>query len=122
MRQPWVLPYMLLAACSLSAHAIEVQLVGAPILVSSSRPELTDKQNQQADNQEQCSGMYSRKSWGGSVDPFIDVVFSPYSAPLGQDGIEDPTIAFMIFEWQDESLIGVPDRDNELDVRGRNNE
>jgi hypothetical protein len=110
---------MLLAGCFLSAHAIEVQLVRATVLVCSSFPGLTEKQNQQADNQEQCSGMYSRKSWGGSVDPFIDVVFSPYSAPLGQDGIEDPTIAFMIFEWQDESLIGVPDRDNELDVCGR---
>jgi len=109
---------MLLAGCFLSSHAIEVELVSATDLVSSSCPDLTDKQNQQADNQEQCSGMYSRKSWGGSVDPFIDVVFSPYSAPLGQDGIGDPTIAFMIFEWQDESLIGIPDRDNELDVRG----
>jgi len=109
---------MLLAGCVFSAHAIEVELVSTTGLIASSGPDLTDRQNQQADNQEQCSGMYSRKSWGGSVDPFIDVVFSPYSAPLGQDGIGDPTIAFMIFEWQDESLIGIPDRDNELDVRG----
>ena len=46
--------------------------------------------------------MYSRKSWGGSIEPFILVKFLP-------DHIEDnsdPLASLVIFEWQDEPLIG----------------
>jgi hypothetical protein len=65
--------------------------------------------------------MYSRKSWGGNVDPFIDTKFLPYAPPAGQQGIDDPTVAFLIFEWQDEALIGVSNRDNEAEVSKNKN-
>jgi hypothetical protein len=45
--------------------------------------------------------MYSRKSWGGNVDPFILVKFSKSAA---QDS--DPLASLVIFEWTDEELIG----------------
>lgn len=50
--------------------------------------------------------MYSRKSWGGSVDPFILVKF------VGKTdfGDADPLVSVIVFEWQDEDLIGrLPD-------------
>lgn len=47
--------------------------------------------------------MYSRKSWGGAVDPFILVKF------MNQPDIgdADPLASIVIFEWQDEDLIGI---------------
>lgn len=46
--------------------------------------------------------MYSRKSWGGSVEPFILVKFLPDHT----EDDTDPIASLIIFEWQDESLIG----------------
>lgn len=57
--------------------------------------------------------MYSRKSWGGNVDPFILVNFiEPDSEPTG-----DPTVGLIIYEWQDEYLIGKPASPDRPDVR-----
>ncbi|EHY52660.1 Membrane protein ptm1 [Exophiala dermatitidis] len=53
-------------------------------------------------NRQRCSGMYSRKSWGGSIEPFILVKFLPDHT---QDD-SDPIVSLIIFEWQDEELIG----------------
>lgn len=57
--------------------------------------------------------MYSRKSWGGSVDPFISVKFL-------QEAVEDesdPVASLVIFEWNDEHLIGrAPSDDAEVDI------
>ena len=51
--------------------------------------------------------MYSRKSWGGSVDPFILINFLP-SENIPDD--QDPITSLILFEWQDEELIGrMPD-------------
>ena len=47
--------------------------------------------------------MYSKKSWGGSVDPFILTTFK--NATI--EGDADPLISMVIFEWEDEELIGV---------------
>ena len=48
--------------------------------------------------------MYSKKSWGGNADPFILVKFLGLEQ---KDEIEgDPLTSLVIFEWQDESLIG----------------
>ena len=46
--------------------------------------------------------MYSRKSWGGPIDPFILVKF------IKDDATDetDPLASLIIFEWQDEGLIG----------------
>ncbi|KAJ5121496.1 Transmembrane receptor eukaryota [Penicillium bovifimosum] len=52
-------------------------------------------------HRQRCSGMYSRKAWGGSVDPFILVKFSKSEV----EG-KDPLASLVIFEWTDEPLIG----------------
>jgi len=49
--------------------------------------------------------MYSRKAWGGNVDPFILTKFmKPEDIPEG----EDPIVSLVMFEWQDKDLIGKP--------------
>lgn len=48
--------------------------------------------------------MYSRKAWGGSVDPFILTKF----VQEPQSGDSDPLVSLVIFEWTDENLIGRP--------------
>jgi hypothetical protein len=47
--------------------------------------------------------MYSRKAWGGPVDPFILVKF------MNQDEKTDPkpVVSVVLFEWRDVDLIGV---------------
>lgn len=57
---------------------------------------------QDASKRLQCSGMYSRKAWGGNTDPFILTKF----AKLPTDGDFDPIVSLLIFEWNDEPLIG----------------
>ncbi|KAJ5496726.1 Transmembrane receptor eukaryota [Penicillium fimorum] len=52
-------------------------------------------------HRQRCSGMYSRKAWGGDVDPFILVKFTKSEV---KDS--DPLASLVIFEWTDESLIG----------------
>jgi hypothetical protein len=46
--------------------------------------------------------MYSRKSWGGSVEPFILVKYLPDHT----EDDTDPISSLIIFEWTDEPLIG----------------
>lgn len=47
--------------------------------------------------------MYSRKAWGGAIDPFILVKFLANTVPDGSD----PIVSLVIFEWKDEPLIGI---------------
>jgi hypothetical protein len=47
--------------------------------------------------------MYSRKAWGGDVDPFILTKF----IKVADDTAEDPIVSLIIYEWKDEDLIGV---------------
>ena len=63
---------------------------------------LTVVQKQDDANRQRCSGMYSRKSWGGSVDPFILTKFMKDDS----QGESDPLVSMVVFEWQDEPLIG----------------
>lgn len=49
--------------------------------------------------------MYSRKSWGGPVDPFILVKFLNTSS--GE--VEDPIASLVLFEWEDRDFVGIPD-------------
>jgi len=52
--------------------------------------------------------MFSRKGWGGNVDPFILTTFTkPDNIPEG----EDPIVSLVIFEWKDKDLIGVLSND-----------
>ncbi|MCJ1299680.1 hypothetical protein MMC08_002473 [Hypocenomyce scalaris] len=59
-------------------------------------------QNQKDSSRQQCSGMYSQKSWGGSTPPFI--LFTAIKDVLEDDS--DPIISLVIFEWRDEYLFG----------------
>lgn len=53
--------------------------------------------------------MYSRKAWGGDVDPFIlTKIFKPDDL-----GDSDPLVSLLVFEWEDEGLIGRPNPANE---------
>lgn len=60
-------------------------------------------QTQKSQDRQQCNGMYSRKAWGGDVDPFIETKFIKTTV----EGDEDPLVSFVIFEWKDEELVGV---------------
>ncbi|KAF4294025.1 hypothetical protein CNMCM8686_004576 [Aspergillus fumigatus] len=53
-------------------------------------------------HRQRCSGMYSRKAWGGSIDPYIETVF----VKDNEAGDSDPLVSVVIFEWSDENLIG----------------
>ncbi|KAI9678652.1 MAG: hypothetical protein M1817_005709 [Caeruleum heppii] len=54
-------------------------------------------------NRQRCSGMYSRNSWRGPVDPFILTTFEKLT--LEEDA--DPIVSLVIFEFRDETSIGV---------------
>jgi hypothetical protein len=47
--------------------------------------------------------MYSRKAWGGDVQPFILTKFIKAT----DDTPGDPIVSLIIYEWKDEGLIGV---------------
>jgi hypothetical protein len=47
--------------------------------------------------------MYSRAAWGGPVDPFILVKFDKV---IIEGNTDDPLVSLVIFEWNDEELIG----------------
>ncbi|OBT61341.1 hypothetical protein VE03_09318 [Pseudogymnoascus sp. 23342-1-I1] len=57
--------------------------------------------DQKDDNRLKCTGMYSRKSWGGNVDPYILVKFM--KPPAEQKAA---SVSLVIFEWKDEELVG----------------
>ena len=46
--------------------------------------------------------MYSKKGWGGDTDPFILTTLE--KAPSGD---QDVFVSLVVFEFRDESLIGV---------------
>lgn len=50
--------------------------------------------------------MYSKKSWGGKVEPFILVKFIKNEEK--NKGVQDPTVGVVIFEWGDSPLLGKP--------------
>ncbi|KAI7462567.1 integral membrane protein [Hortaea werneckii] len=71
------------------------------------------KIDQKEKNRQVCSGMYSRKSWGGNTEPFIMTKF------LKPDDIAegaDPLVSFVVFEWRDQALVGKPE--NEVSAGG----
>lgn len=57
------------------------------------------------DEPQKCSGMYSKKSWGGNVEPFILVKFLKADQ---NDESPDPIVSIVIWEWKDSNLIGKP--------------
>lgn len=67
---------------------------------------------------QKCSGMYSKRSWGGNVEPFILVKFVN-NGERNKD-IEDPTVGLVIWEWKDTLLLGKPDNVPVNEVGGDN--
>jgi hypothetical protein len=53
--------------------------------------------------------MYSRKSWGGAMDPFI---LTKFIKPKNLKNKDDPLVSLVVFEWSDKDLIGYPLDDN----------
>lgn len=49
--------------------------------------------------------MYSRKAWGGGVEPYILTKFVKYQ-PNGEQDDADPVIAAVIFEYSENELLG----------------
>lgn len=45
--------------------------------------------------------MYSKKAWGGSVDPFILTKF------IKSEEGDNPSVSLVVYEWRDQELIGV---------------
>ncbi|KAK3944281.1 lung seven transmembrane receptor-domain-containing protein [Diplogelasinospora grovesii] len=81
----WVNTLLLLVLSVLTVQALEVRL------------------DETADNDQRCSGMYSKSAWGGPVDPFILIKFTD----VGKDMGDDPIVSLVVFEWMDEDYIGV---------------
>ncbi|KAK4138216.1 membrane protein-like protein [Trichocladium antarcticum] len=81
----WGYALLLVALSTCTASALEVKL------------DNTDG------NKQRCAGMYSKKSWGGPVDPFILVKFTD----VGKDQGDDPIASLLIFNWMDSDYIGV---------------
>lgn len=93
-----ILGATLLLAIAVSGN--EVELVSS--ISVREKTGLTQLQKQDDASRQRCSGMYSRKSWGGTVDPFILIKFIKNE----EAGDSDPLASLVIFEWQDEALIG----------------
>jgi hypothetical protein len=49
--------------------------------------------------------MYSKKSWGGKVEPFIMVKFIDVDK---DQPVEDPTVGIVVWEYKDTMLLGKP--------------
>lgn len=83
------------------ANDVELVLLTIFLSLSNSNP-LIDLQKRDDANRQRCSGMYSRKSWGGNTDPYILVKFRKTDVEEGTD----PLVSLVMFEWNDEELIG----------------
>lgn len=102
----WRSAAVLLAAAVVAVRAADIILVrGANVYVSGALQGANTTQTHESQYSQQCSGMYSKKSWGGKIEPFIMVKFIETDKP---QPVEDPTVAVMIWEWQDSNLLGLP--------------
>lgn len=81
--------------------ALLLVLVAQLLLVQAEEVQVT----QAASKKQQCAGMYSRKAWGGSMDPFILTKFVKSENLLDT---EDPIVSIVIFEWNDRNYLGAP--------------
>jgi hypothetical protein len=79
-----------------------MSLLYAPTRASRATPA---NARQTQDDAQKCSGMYSKKSWGGKVEPFINIKF--INSDKNKD-IQDPTVGVVIWEWKDSLLLGKP--------------
>jgi hypothetical protein len=52
--------------------------------------------------------MYSKKSWGGKVEPYIMVKFIDGGKEDQNKDNQDPTVGVIVWEWKDSNLLGKP--------------
>jgi len=107
----WRLSVWVLVLISWIAGAAEVTIVRTSQTMLWPIPPNQAFQSQKDDNSQHCSGMYSKSSWGGAVDPFILVTF------LKQDE-GDALVSMVIYEYRDKGYIGRPIGDDPYQVRG----
>jgi len=96
----WQYGLLFLGLLLASVNAGEVLLVSSHYEAEYWMTDVINLQNQNDDNRQRCAGMYGRKSWGGNVDPFILVKLMKPVDP------KEATVSLLIFEWNDEELIG----------------
>lgn len=59
--------------------------------------------SQDQNDDQRCAGMYSRRAWGGNIEPFI---LAKFIKPDGETS-PNPIVSLVIFEWKDVDLIGI---------------
>lgn len=96
----WLQAFLAVAITTSQVIANEVQIVRS-LESPSRRLKLIDLQTQDEQMREQCSGMYSKKAWGGSADPFILTKF------IKSEDADNPLVSLIVYEWRDQDLIGV---------------
>lgn len=64
------------------------------------------RQDEQDGTHERCRGMYAKNAMGGSIDPYINVIF----APIHDD--EPQIVSLVIFAWSDIFDIGIHEEDD----------
>lgn len=59
-------------------------------------------QDERDATREACRGMYAKNAMGGTVDPYINIIFSPVQ------GDEPQIVSLIIFAWTDVLDVGIP--------------
>ncbi|KAK9321232.1 lung seven transmembrane receptor-domain-containing protein [Lipomyces orientalis] len=87
------------------ATLLQLRILFAFLLISSALVAANEaKIADESDSRQQCSGMYSRRDWGGSIDPYIKV---DLSKPSTATSTESSVVSLVIFEWTDVDYIGL---------------
>jgi hypothetical protein len=114
----WLNALWIPALLAVGVLAEEVELVRTLSFRTSSKVTRANirflSQAQDEAHRQKCAGMYSRKAWGGDVDPFILAKFT--KTVEKRDDNDDPLLSLVIFEWEDVDRIGVvPEGEDEDD-------
>jgi hypothetical protein len=65
-------------------------------------------QDEREAHREQCRGMYSKGAMGGSIDPYINIIFPPIN------GDEEQIVSLVVFAWSDVLDVGIYDDNGEV--------
>lgn len=88
----------------LVAHLSAIQSISL-----NNHPANQDLVSQRSDGDEQqCSGMFNKKAWGGNDDPIITVKFTPHH--------DNHIVSMIIFEFKDEGFLGRYPSEDSFDV------
>lgn len=105
----WLQPALLTAVTVGFASANEYALVQLSPVQSEHHPANQHLVFQRSDGDEQqCSGMFNKKAWGGNNDPAITVKFTPHH--------DNHIVSMIIFEFSDEGFLGRFPSEDSFDV------